>query len=103
MRGVVPFLALYAGYVTFLHVSPGPWHRWKVGREGSPTDPWTGQHILWGVIAQRMGLTLNQLMALGTLNEVGELLIAEYQPHWLWGQPESKANNENRGGRIVFL
>ena len=92
MQGVLPYVLAYGGYVAALHAVPGPWHTWKRGYELRAVDPWTGQHLIWGAVAQRFGLTPGQLMILGVLNEVGELLVRRYRPQWLWGQPDVPMN-----------
>ncbi len=91
-KGVGPYVLLYGAYVAALHLIPGPWHAWKRGYELRAVDPWTGQHLLWGAIAQRMGVSAGQLMVLGVLNEAAELLIRRYRPQWLWGQPDVPLN-----------
>lgn len=92
MKGVVPFALLYGAYVVTLHAVDGPWRQWKVGREGRAIDPWTGQHVMWGAIAQRMGVSQGALFALGVVNEGIELATRTYRPDLLWGTPESPAN-----------
>jgi len=86
------YVALYGAYVVALHVVPGPWKNWKKGREGKALDPWTLQHVLWGALGQRMGLTATEVLYLGTVNEIAEAGIRTLRPDLLWGTPESPSN-----------
>lgn len=86
------FVALYGAYVAGLHLIDGPWRSWKRGHEGQPVDPWTASHVVWGMIANRMGVPLEQFMALGTINEAVEVGVRAVRPDLLWGTPESPAN-----------
>jgi hypothetical protein len=92
LQRVAAFGGLYAGYVVFLHAVDGPWRHWKDGREGEAVDLWLVQHLLWGAIAQRMGLSPKQLFMLGTVNELVEFGVRKLRPDLLWGSPESGAN-----------
>jgi hypothetical protein len=86
------YVGAYAAYVAFLHAVDGPWRHWKRGRSGQALDPWTLQHVLWGAIAERMGVDRDQLMALSTVNEAVEAGVRTFRPDLLWGTPESPAN-----------
>ncbi len=86
------FLGAYGLYVAGLHLIDGPWREWKQGRSGSTVDPWTATHVAWGVVAQRMGISREQFVALGALNELVEFGVRTYRPDMLWGSPESGAN-----------
>ena len=92
MSPTAKFIGLYAAWVVGLHLVDGPWRHWKQGREGRPVDPWTLTHLAWGAIGQRMGVSRNQLVALGTVNEFVELGVRTFRPDLLWGTPESPAN-----------
>ena len=94
MNNVVKYSLLFAASVAAIHlVKNGPWRTWKQGRfEGKAVDPWTLQHVMWGMIANRMGLTVEQHAVLGAINEVGELWIRRNRPGSLWGTPESPVN-----------
>jgi hypothetical protein len=89
---LVSYSLAYGAYVAFLHVVPGPWRNWKRGYEGQALDPWTLQHVLWGVIARRWGLTQGQLLALSAANELIEYGVRSRRPDLLWGTPETPAN-----------
>lgn len=92
MKRLLTFSLAYGAYVAFLHAVSGPWRTWKEGREGKVLDPWTLQHVLWGAIAQRWGLSQNELLALGVVNELGEYVTRSLRPDLLWGTPETGAN-----------
>ena len=83
------FLAIYAAWVVLVNTTPGPWRSWN---RGARIDTWTGTHVAFGVLAQRMGLSLAQITALGAINEVGEAWIRAHRPDLLWGEPESPPN-----------
>lgn len=89
---LLKYSALYLGYVAFLHTVDGPWRHWKDGREGAVFDPWTLQHVLWGVLGQRMGLGPAQILTLSTLNEAAEYYVRTCCPDLLWGTPETPHN-----------
>ncbi len=86
------YVALYGAYVAALHALDGPWRRWKFGWEGRAVDPWTLQHLLWGAIAQRVGVGPGQLALLGLANEAVEAGVRHYRPDLLWGTPETPLN-----------
>ena len=86
------FVALYTSYVLALHAIDGPWKHWKEGYEGRAFDPWSFQHVIWGLIAQRMGLERNQIMALSAINEAVEMGVRAVRPDLLWGSPETPLN-----------
>lgn len=88
------FLALYSSYVVALHLVPGPWRSWKVGRAGrlGPVDLWSLTHVVWGVIAVRLGLNQADFMKLGAVNELVEAGIRATRPDLLWGSPETLPN-----------
>ena len=85
-------MALYGGYVFFLHAVDGPWRHWKDGREGQAVDPWTVQHVLWGALGSYMGLAPTQVLLLSSLNEMAEAWVRKTHPDALWGSPESTHN-----------
>jgi hypothetical protein len=89
---LVKYSALYGAYVVALHAIDGPWQHWKEGWEGRAVDPWTSQHLLWGLIGQRMGLNQNEILVLTTINEAVELGVRTFRPDLLWGSPESPRN-----------
>ena len=89
---ILNYSALYGAYVLFLHLIPGPWLQWKQKYPHKPIDPWTSQHIIWGIIAQKMDIKFNELLILGTLNEIIEVLVRRYRPEWLWGAPDISVN-----------
>jgi hypothetical protein len=83
------FLAVYAAWVVLVNTTPGPWRGWS---RGAQIDTWTGTHVAFGALAQRMGLSLAQITALGVANEVGEAWIRAHRPDLLWAAPESRQN-----------
>jgi hypothetical protein len=92
MNRIVTYSLSYAAYVAFMHGVHGPWRKWKVGYEGRAVDPWTLQHVLWGFLAQRWGLTQKQLLVLGAANELVEYWARVKRPDLLWGTPETVSN-----------
>ena len=89
---IAKYSLLYLTYVTALHLIPGPWKDWKVGRAGKATDPWTLQHLLWGGLAKTMGLSFGETMVLAAANEAVEAGVRAYRPDLLWGTPETPKN-----------
>lgn len=87
---LIKYVALYGGYVVFLHAVDGPWRSWKT--EPAAVDPWTLQHVLWGALGSYMGLTPIQVLALSSVNELVEYGVRKARPDLLWGTPESNAN-----------
>jgi len=83
------FLGLYAGWVGLVNTVDGPWRHWT---RGTHVDAWTATHVFSGALAQRMGLTFNEFMVLGVLNEVAEAWIRANRPEWVWGESESPQN-----------
>lgn len=83
------FVALYLAYVAALHYVDGPWKGWK---KGAVVDNWTYTHIVWGMIAKKMGLTLDELFLLEVINELGEGIVRETRPDLTFGSPESWSN-----------
>ncbi len=92
MNGLQKYILAYGAYVAFLHAVPGPWRRWKEGREGKVFDWWSVQHVLWGALAERWGLSRVQLLALGLANEGVEYAVRKARPDLLWASPESPRN-----------
>ena len=92
MKRVAKYSLAYLAYVTALHLIPGPWKQWKVGRAGRATDPWTLQHLLWGALGKAMGLSLTEVMVLSVANEALEAGVRRYRPDLLWGTPETPKN-----------
>lgn len=90
LQRTIPYIGLYAAYVAFLHAVPGPWRQWK--KKPAALDTWTLTHLAWGALAQRMGLSVKEVMALGTVNEAIEAYIRLYRPDLLWGTPETARN-----------
>ena len=93
-------VAAYSAYVVGLHVVDGPWRSWKKGRAGKAVDPWTLQHVLWGVIAERMRVGREQILLLSAVNEVVELGVRTFRPDMLWGTPETPAMSLRRKGSL---
>jgi hypothetical protein len=89
---LLKYVALYGGYVVFLHAVDGPWRHWKDGRAGQAIDPWTLQHVLWGALGSYMGLPPTQILVLSSINEMVEARIRKKRPDLLWGTPESAHN-----------
>lgn len=85
-------MAWYAAYVAALHVVPGPWRQWKRDHAGSAIDPWTWTHLVWGLIAERMGISRRDFSIMGVTNEVVELGVRKARPDLLWGSPETAGN-----------
>jgi len=83
------YLVAYALTVGGMHAIDGPWKRWT---KGGAVDMWTLTHVLWSVIGQRMGLTLQEVMTLATANEALEWGVRSTRPDMLWGTPESITN-----------
>jgi hypothetical protein len=83
------FVALYLAYVAAIHFIDGPWKDWK---KGAVVDNWTYTHIAWGMIAKKMGLTLDELFMLEVINEAGEGFVRETRPDLTFGSPESWGN-----------
>ena len=86
---MIRYIAMYGAYVAFLHAVPGPWRKWS---KGQVVDWWTVMHVAWGALAERTGLSIQQLMVLTTANEIGEAGIRKYRPDLLWGTPEPWPN-----------
>ena len=89
-KRAMPFIASYATYVALIHAVPGPWRAWK--KAPKSLDTWTLTHLFWGALAQRMGLTIHDVMALGTVNEAIEAYVRLYRPDLIWGSPETARN-----------
>ena len=88
-RAVVRFVGAYFAVAVFMNVVPGPRQRWD---KGQVIDKYTWAHVAWGAIAERMGVTAEQLLALSVCNEVGEAVIRRNWPQLTWGAPETPAN-----------
>lgn len=89
MEPLSRFLLAYGAYVAAVNLVDGPWKQWE---KGQWVDAWTLTHVAWGVIAERMGLSLEQITALAVLNEVGEAVIRRNRSDLAFGSPESPAN-----------
>ena len=89
-KNVRNYLLLYGASVAFANVVDGPWRRWS--REAKNFNGWTAMHLLWGGIAYKFDLSLNQTLALSVLNEAVELWLRKNHPVAMWGDPESKLN-----------
>lgn len=92
MSSPVPaFMAAYAAYVATVHAVPGPWRQWK-DKGPAAFDMWTLTHVAWGAVAKLMGISLEELVVLASINEVGEYVVREARPDLLWGSPETPDN-----------
>lgn len=89
MSPTARYLAWYAAYVAGVHLLPGPWRRWEKGRL---VDNWTWTHLVWGALAQRMGLPLQTAVLLAAANEAGEAVLRRRRPGLVFGSPEGPAN-----------
>jgi hypothetical protein len=67
----------------------GPWQRWS---KGEHVDRWTYTHVLWGIVAKRMGVTATELLSLSVANEAVEAWIRQNKPAMLFGSPEQPGN-----------
>jgi hypothetical protein len=86
---LLKFVARYGAYVAFLHMVRGPWQQWP---KGESFDKWTWTHVVWGVIAKRMGVTAAELAVLSVANEGAEALVRANRPDLLFGSPEGPTN-----------
>ena len=88
-KNVQKYLLLYGASVGLANVFDGPWRRWS---SKANFNGWTSMHVLWGGIAYKFKLSLNQTIALSVLNEAVELWLRKNHPVAMWGDPESNLN-----------
>ncbi len=89
LKGIAPYVAIYAVHVVLLHAIDGPWRRWK--RYGA-FDAWTATHVAWGAIGRVMGVPEGTMVALTVANELVELGARRLAPQLTWGAPETPPN-----------
>lgn len=88
-KELAQYLGLFAAWVGFIYVTPGPWRNWSKGKS---LDMWTLTHVVWGAIGARMHQSFNQQMALAVANEALEAWFKPRFPDLPWGEPEPALN-----------
>jgi len=92
MNRTLKFILSYGAVTAGMHVLPGPWKNWKKKGTEPALDMWTATHVLWSMIAKKMGIPLYVLMGLAIANEGLEWYIRKNRPDLLWGSPENSSN-----------
>lgn len=88
-KNLPAYVIAFLGVGVLVNKTPGPWKTWD---KGTVVDNWTWAHLAWGWIAKKMGVTFEELLALGVINELGEAWIRNNRPEWTYGGPESGLN-----------
>lgn len=84
-KPVRDYIGVYLGVAVFSNVVPGPWQTWD---KGTIFDNYSWAHLGMGAVGGAMGLTFNEMLILGALNEGIEAVIRRKLPGLSWGSPE---------------